>query len=169
MLDELFPVQFVEGLNEGAEPSDEGTIVITSYMATGLQYTPQVSYVLTRLEIMLTFGDIPDGTQMRVDLCSDYDEKPSDIVLSSGNFIPEKGALGGWQEVKLNPVSVIRNRKYWVTIHPNRCPIAFIKAEKGQGFELSVKTDNRWKIPPDHVKVGEVMMKFYGRILSISG
>lgn len=168
MLNELFPVHFVEGLNEGAEPSGEGTIVITSYSGTGLQYIPTVSYILTRLEIILTFGEIPEGAEIRVNLCSDYDEKPSDIVLGSGSFVPEKGVLGGWQEVTLKPISVIRNRKYWVTIHPNRCPTALIRAEKGQGSVLSVKTETRWKTPPERVKVGEVMLRFYGIILPIS-
>lgn len=167
MLDELFPVQFVEGINEGAEPSNKETIVISNYSGTGLQYIPKVSYSLTRLEIMFTFGNIPEGAEIKVDLCSDYDEKPSDIVLSSGSF-PPKTVYGGWREVTLKPVSVIRNRKYWVTIHPNRCPTALIRAQEGQGCLFSVRTDTRWEIPPDTVKEGKVMLRFYGRVLPIS-
>ena len=170
MLDEICPVQFVEGLNEGAESSEEGTIRITQFSGFGVQYIPSLSYSLTRLEIMFTFGDIPEGAEIRVDLCSDYDEKPSDIVLSSGSF-PPKTPYAGWREVMLKPISVIRNRKYWVTIHPNRCPVALIEADKGQGYILSGKRDTRWKTPSvDNVLVekGKVMLRFYGRVLPIS-
>lgn len=167
MLDELFPVQFVEGLNEGAEQLDEETIVITQYLGIGLQYVPQVSYSLTRLEIMITFGDLPKEAQITVGLCSDYDDKPSDIVLTSGSFVP-KGVYGGWQEVILKPVSVIRGKKYWVTINPNGCPTALIRAEKGKGCLLIVRMGKKWKAQPEDIKDGRVMLKLYGRILPLS-
>ncbi len=167
MLDELFPVQFVEGLNEGAEPSEEDNIVITTYSGFGVQYIPSLSYSLTRLEMMLTFGNFREGTQITVELCSDYDEKPSDIILSSGSFVP-KVVYGGWKEVTLKPVSVIKKKKYWVIVHPNGCPTAFMKADKGKGYALSVKRDAKWRTPPDNLKEGEVMLKFYGRILPLS-
>lgn len=169
MLDEICPVQFVEGLNEGAEPSDydEDVIVITSYSGFGIQYAPSLSYILTRLEIMLTFGDIPEGAQIRVDLYSDYEDKPSDIVLSSGSFIP-KVVERGWKEVILEPVAVIRGRKYWVTIHPNRCPTVVSEAKKGHGFMLSGKRDEKWRTPFDDIEKGKVMLRFYGRVVPIA-
>ncbi len=81
MLDEICPVQFVEGLNEGADLSDVESVVITYYSSVGLQYIPKVSYSLTRLEIMLTFGDFLEGAQIRVELCSDYEDKPMSASL----------------------------------------------------------------------------------------
>ena len=167
MLDELFPVHFVEGLNEGAEQFYEDTMVITRYSGTGIQYTPQVSYVMTKLEIMMTFGDLPPKARIGVNLCWDYDEKPSDIILSSGDFVP-KTAHGGWCEVTLKPISVIKGRKYWVTIHPNGCPTALIRAEKGRDCLLSVRTERKWEAPPEEVRYCKVMLRFYGRILPFS-
>lgn len=167
MLDELFPIQFVEGLNEGAEPSEEDSIVITRYSGFGIQYIPSLSYSLTGLEMMLVFGDFREGTQISVEISSDYNEKPSDIILSSGSFVP-KVVYGEWREVTLKPVSVIRNKKYWVIVHPNGCPTSFVKADKGKGYILSGKRDAKWRTPLDSLKEGEVMLKFYGRILPIS-
>ncbi len=167
MLDELFPVQFVEGLNEVAEPSDEDTIVITRYLGAGIQYIPQVSYILTRLEIMLVFGDFQKEAQITINVCTDYNDKPSDIVLSSGSFVP-KSVYQEWREVTLKPTSMIRNRKYWVTIHHNGFPTGLVRAEKGKDWLLSVKRDKRWGAPPEDIKDGKVMLRFHGRILAIS-
>ncbi len=167
MLDELFPVQFVEGLNEGADPSDEEAIGITGYLGTGIQYIPKVSYSLTRLEMMMAFGDLPEEAQIEVNLRTDYDERPSDIILSSGSFVP-RSVYGEWHEVTLRPVSVIRNNKYWITIHPKGCPTALIRAEKGESYLLSFRPDRRWKARPEDIPDGKVMFKLYGRIIPIS-
>lgn len=169
MLDEICPIQFVEGLNEGADLSDVDSVVITYYSSVGLLYIPKVSYSLTRLEIMLTFGDFLEGTQIRVELCSDYEDKPGDIILSSGSFVP-KEVYGGWREVTLKPVSVIKNMKYWVTIHPNGCPTAFIAPKKGKDYTLSVKTgtNSKWETPPEDVNSRKVMLRFHGRIFPVS-
>ena len=167
MLDEICPVQFIEGLNEGAKPSNEDAIEITRYSGIGLQYAPQVSYILTRLEIMLVFGDFQKEAKITVNLCSDYDDKPSDIVLTSGSFVP-KSVYAGWREVTLKPTSVIRNRKYWVTIHHNGFPTVLIRAEKGKGWLLSIRRGQRWEAPPEDIKDGNVMLRLYGRILPIS-
>lgn len=168
MLDKLFPEQFVEGINEGEEYLDDTMFEITDYLGTGLQYIPKTSYSLTRLQVILTFGEIPKDTQIRVDLCSDYNGKPSDIVLGSGSFVP-KGVHIEWQEVAFKPISLIKKWNYWITIHPNGCPTALIEAQKGQSLVLSVRRGNKWSILPAELKEGKVMLRFYGRILPISG
>lgn len=167
MLDEICPVQFVEGMNEGAELSDEDTIIITEYSGFGIQYIPSLSYILTGLEMMLVFGNFREGTQITVEISSDYDEKPSGIILSSGSFVP-KVLYAEWREVTLKPVSVIRNKKYWVVVHPNRCPTGFVKADKGKGYVLGGKRDAKWRTLPDNLKEGEVMLKFYGRVMPVA-
>ena len=169
MLDELCPIQFVEGMNEGAETSDVESIVITCYSRVGILYIPKVSYSLTSLEIMLTFGDYQNGAQINVELCSDYEDKPSDIVISSGSFDP-KTFYGGWREVTLKPVSVLRNMKYWVTIHPNGFPMAFLAPKNGTDYTLSVKTgtNSKWETPPEDISSRKVMLRFHGRVFPVS-
>lgn len=169
MLDEIYPVQFVEGLNEGEKPLHEDSIVITRYEGIGIQYVPQVSYSLTRFEIMLVLeADFFKESQIKINLCADYDDKPSDIVLNSGSFVPEF-SYPGWREVKLKPTSMIRNRKYWITIHDEGMFSGLVRAEKGKGCVLSIKQkETRWKSPPDNIKDGKVMLRFYGRILAIN-
>ncbi len=169
MLDEICPVQFVEGMNEGAELSGEDSFVITSYSRVGIQYIPSLSYSLAGLEIMLVFGDFRKGTQIAVEISSDYDGKPSDIILSAGSFVPE-ALYAEWREVTLKPVSVLKNTKYWVTIHPNRCPTALVVPKDGKDYTLSVKPgiNSKWETPPDDTENHKVMLRFYGRILPIS-
>ena len=168
MLDEICPIQFVEGMNEGAETSDVESIVITTYSCVGILYVPKVSYSLTSLEVMLTFGQFREGTQIAVELCSDYEDKPSDIVLGSGNFAP-KELYGRWREVTLNPISVLRNTKYWVTIH-HGCAAAFIAPKDGKDYTLSVKTgaSSEWKTLTGDVGSRKVMLRFYGRVFPVS-
>lgn len=169
MLDEICPIQFVEGLNEGADLSDVDSVVITSYSSVGLQYIPKVSYSLTRLEIMLAFGDFQKEVNIEVELCSDYEEKPSDIVISSGSFNP-KTVHAGWREVTLKPISVLRIMKYWIIIHPNGCPTAFVAPKEGKDYILSVKTgiNSKWETPPEDVNLRKVMLRFHGRIFPVS-
>ena len=169
MLDEICPVQFVDGMNEGAETSDVESIVITTYSCVGILYIPKVSYSLASLEMMLGFGDFQKGAQINVELCSDYEDKPSDIVISSGSFDP-KTVYGGWREVTLKPVSVLKNMKYWVKIHPNGFPMAFIAPKEGTDYTLSVKpgTHSKWETLPEDVSSRKVMLRFHGRILPVS-
>lgn len=166
MLDELFPVQFVEGLNEGAELSDINSLVITGYSGVGIQYTPSLSYSLTKLETILTFGNSLDGAEIKICIYSDYKDKPSDIQLSSGSFVPKK-VYGEWRIVTLNPISIIKGRRYWITIHPNGYAVAFVIPKTGQNSILSFKKFKKWEALPEYAEGGKVMFKFYGRILPV--
>lgn len=159
--------QFVEGFNEAAEQSYEGNLVITRFAGIGMQYTPSLSYLLTRLEIMLTFGEIPPNSNLDVQISSDYGDKPSDIELSSASFAP-KMARGDWNEIALKPVSLVKDRKYWLIINPNRCPTALLQAKTGDECTFYVKIGEKWETPPAEFKDGKVMVKFYGKIIPVS-
>ena len=164
MLDELCPVQFVDGMNECADLSDVDSINITSQSVVGLQYTPKVSYSLTKLEIMLAFGKPQKITQIKVDFCSDYGDKPSDIVMNSGSITPGK-VYPEWREVILKPVSLIKTFRYWVVIYPNDCPTAIIAPKNGKEYPLMVNIFKRWVELPEYINGIRVMCRFYGRIL----
>ncbi len=169
MLDKILPVQFVEGMNEGAGMSGVDSLVITGYLAVGVLYAPTVSYSLVRLEIMLTFGELREGAQIEVELHSDYDGKPSDIVLASGSFVP-KILYGEWREVTFTPVSVLRNMRYWVVVHPGSSRTAFVVPKDGTDYVLNVKpqANAEWEAPREDVKNRKLMLKFHGRLLPLS-
>lgn len=166
MINEI-PEQFVEGINEAAEQSDEDTLPITRFAGIGIQYTPSLSYLLTKSEIMLTFGNIPPNIKLDVQISSDYGDKPSDIELSSASFAPRK-VYGDWNEIALKPVSLVKDRKYWLIINPNRCPTALIKPRIGNKCTFYVKMGERWTTPPAEFQDGSVMVKFYGKIIPVS-
>ncbi|MFC1865954.1 hypothetical protein ACFLYB_04510 [Chloroflexota bacterium] len=167
MLDKLFPEQYVEGINECESFNyDENPIVITQFLGTGIQYIPKTSYSLTRLQIVLVFGELPQDASIEFNLQSDYGDEPSDIVLRSANFVPvEVGA--GWKEIKCEPVSLVKGRKYWLAIHPKGCPTVITQAVKGDNIPISFKALNRWKKSPDVAK-GKIMLRFFGRIFPVS-
>lgn len=159
--------QFVEGFNEAAEQRYEDTLGITRFAGIGIAYTPSMSYLLTKLEIKLTFGDLPPDSNLNVQICSDYRDKPSDIELSSASFVP-KSIYGDWNEITLKPVSLVKNRKYWLTINPNRCPTALIQAKTGDECTFCVQIGEKWETPPAEFKDGKVMVRFYGKIIPVS-
>ena len=165
MINEI-PEQFVEGFNEAAEQPYEDAIEITRFAGIGIQYTPSLSYLLTKLEIMLTFGDTPPKRNLNVQISSDYRGKPSDIELSSASFVPKK-AYGDWNEIALKPVSLVKHRRYWLIINPNRCPTGLVQAKTGDEYTLCVKKVERWATP-EEFKGGKVMVRFYGKIIPVS-
>jgi len=165
MINEM-PEQFVEGLNEAAEQSYEDTLVITEFVGIGILYVPSLSYLLTRLEMMLAFGDIPPNGKLDVHVSSDYGLKPSDIELSSASLVPKK-LQGDWNEIRVGPVSLVKGRRYWLIINPNRCRTALIKARKGSESTFCVKRAEIWTKAPEEFK-GSVMIRFYGKIIPVS-
>lgn len=167
MINEI-PEQFVEGINEAAEQSNEDALAITQFAGIGIRYIPFLSYLLTKLEIMLTFGDIPPNIKLDVQISSDYGDKPSDIELSSASFTPKK-VYGDWNAITLKPVSLVKHSTYWLIINPNRCPTALIKARMRRNTcTFYVKRGERWTTPPAEFQDGSVMVKFYGKIIPVS-
>lgn len=167
MLDEICPVQFIEGVNENEEASDENVITTKGFAGVALEYIPKLTYSLKRLCIFLAGQHAPEGHKFKVALCTDHDEKPSNIVLSSGEWT-SKEISDNWQEVELEPVVVIRNNRYWITIDVGKGRIALPIARAGDEVALRFRGATRW-VKDDTFKTDKAMLKFYGRILPSVG
>lgn len=165
MLDEISPVQFIEGVNECAEAAD-ASINTMNYSGVAIQYIPKVSYSLKKLSLFLIPLKPLDGGKYKVALCSDYKNNPSDIPLSKGVWV-SSGTLWEWQEVELEkPAVVVRNKKYWLTIDLDRRKIALPETKEGDESALRFRDGNRW-ITHDKSKTAKVRLRFYGRVLPI--
>lgn len=166
MLDEMCPIQFIEGVNECAEAADE-YINTMDYSGVAIEYVPKLSYSLKRLAIFLTHQTRPDGDKYKVALCSDYNGNPSGIVLSKGEWVWRE-TLGEWQEVELEkPIVVVCNKKYWLTIDLDRGNIGLPIAKEGEECALRFRGQRKWIIH-DIFKIDKVMLRFCGRILPTS-
>lgn len=165
MLDEISPVQFIEGVNECAEAAD--TYINTmNYSGVAIEYIPKVSYSLKKLSIFLTHQEPLDGGKYKVALCSDYKDNPSNIPLSKGAWV-SSGKLGEWQEVELEkPAVVVHNNKYWLTIDLDRGNIGLPMATEGDESALRFRGEKIWRTD-DRFKTDKVMLRFYGRVLPI--
>lgn len=169
MLDEICPVQFVDGVNEAEEASQQ-KITTTHYSGVAIEYTPKLSYSLKRLGIFLTEQRAPEEDKFKVTLCLDHNNNPSDIVISEGEWIATN-MLGDWQEVELKPRVVIRNEKYWLTIDVGQeGSIGLPIAKEGQKVALRFKKNKEWVIHNNkNYETDTVMLRFYGRLLPIVG
>jgi len=168
MLDEICPVQFVEGVNECAEATDD-YINTMEYSGVAIEYTPTLSYSLKRVDIFLTHQQPSNENKYKVALCTDYGNKPSDIVLSKGEWA-WRDVLGDWQRVELEPVVVTCNKKYWLTIDLDKGNIGLPIAQGEEAKEVSLRFRGEYKwVIHGKFKKDKVMLRFYGRILPIVG
>lgn len=168
MLDEICPVQFVEGINECAKASEEEYINTMGYSGIAIEYEPKLTYSLRRFQIFVILAESsPEGFQHQVALCADHKNNPSDIVLSKGTWVSETGYIQGWQEVELEPVVVIRGKKYWLTIDLNERRIDLPISKEGEVSALRFRGGKKW-ITHDIFKTDRVILRFYGRILPIN-
>ncbi len=169
MLDELCPIQFIEGINY-YEKYDLGDLVyMSSYNELAIQYKAEKSYCLTSVEPFILTNASTQEIEVAVKLYSDYDENPSDIMLSSGSLTPqiprEKAYLHKWQGVALKPVSIIRGNKYWLAI--SNAQICLQVAEKGVDCVLKARGETKWFSPKDN-PTSKIMLRFYGRVLPVT-
>ena len=165
MLDDICPVQFIEGTNEYAEAGDD-YINTRGYSGVAIEYVAKTSYSLKKLDIFLTEQAPVDGGKYKVALCLDHDNSPSDIVLSEGAWA-RKEIFGDWQEVELDkPVVVVCNKKYWLTIDLDKGSIGLPIAKEGKESTLRFRGLKKWTTH-DIFKTDRVMLRFYGRILPI--
>lgn len=165
MLDEISPVQFIEGVNECAEAADT-SIKTMNYSGVAIEYIPKVSYSLKKLSIFLTHQEPIGGGKYKVALCSDYKNNPSDIPISKGEWVSSVKSEE-WQEIEFEkPAVVVRNKKYWLTIDLDRGNIGLPMAIEGDESALRFRGKKKWGTD-DMFKTDKVILKFYGRVLPI--
>jgi len=170
MLDEVCPVQFIEGINDNEEVDKKQTINLNAGIIA-FQYKPKISYSLTRLEIMLKHRlALPDMAPIRVALHSNYNDMPGEVTITEGEVTPENCKDPNrmnylWQSIELAPVTVIRDNPYWVSLDCNM-DIHLVTATVGKVIALAYKQEIVWHQDTDFQE-WKCMLRFYGRVIPI--
>ena len=172
MSDELMklcPIQFIEGLNEGAEPADRKHIRIDVYEAVAIEYTPAVTFCMTNVESFVVWGQSSAQQSFSLAVHSAYADNPSNLVLSRGNMVIDETAGGfGWRNVELdNPVVVFCGRTYWLVLEAAGAPLALGRTEEGKEITIRSKVRKEWGVFENDISP-KLMIRFYGRVLPVS-
>ena len=154
MLDNICPVQFIEGINESRECNTQNFIDIQGYQFVAIEYDCKSTYCLVALEILIDHSPALGTREFDIALHSDYNGRPSDIILSRGKLATKVNRepvntryvrFVDWGKVDLNPVVVIRSSKYWVTIRPDGRQLSLATAVDGDITDMVTAESGKWR------------------------
>lgn len=168
MLDEIYPVQFVEGINHFEEFIDDQFIKTTGFSRVAIQFIPKLSYSLNAIEVfMVVEYQSHRESSFEVAVCPDFHDHPGNIQITEGTWVASEQQLA-WQTMSFQkPVVVINSKKYWLTINLDSRRIGLVIAKQGDETPLRVAGAQRWRAE-DSLKPQRFMLRFYGRILPLS-
>ena len=165
MLDEinsLFPVQFIEGRNKGAEPGQVSAISTGAYIL----YAPEVSYSIAHVDIFLEWEAVAKRQENKLRLYPAYLDHPSDIVLTEGTMVFKAGMepYRGWRRIEIaRPVVLIAHKKYWLRFTELETNFMFYAAKEGDEITTMVAEDDKW-----HSSHDRLMLRFFGRVFPVA-
>jgi hypothetical protein len=165
ILDQIAPIQFIEGINENEHLSDN-TWPAFRYEGVAFKYIPSLSYTLNRFGIYLSMGPI-EFTDIAIEVRTNYTGAPSGIILSQG-VLKVSSENSGWFYVDLSPpITLIVNNSYWICLFHKNTRVAFAVSNTGQGTNACAFHGNEWA-PSSSSRTWNVCLKFFGRILPIA-
>ncbi len=166
----MFPIQFIDGMNESAQPTDNTSLKISGYQSIAIDYTPSLSYSLARLQIFTTWAEISQRIEYGVRIYTDRSGNPSGFILAEAKVIFEPGGSGSaWKQIVLSePIVLIAQSKYWLSLDSLKAPFALGVTDDGIEVSLRAYTGGRWGESAERIK-RKVMIRFYGRVLPVVG
>jgi hypothetical protein len=165
MLDEvnkLFPVQFIEGRNKGAEPGQASAISTGAYIL----YAPEVSYSLAHIDIFVEWAEVAKRQENKLCLYPAYLDHPSDIVLTEGTMVFKAGMepYRGWRRIEIaRPVVLIAHKKYWLRFTELETDFKFYAAKEGDDIATMTPENDKW-----HSTHDRLMLRFFGRVFPVA-
>lgn len=163
MLDELFPIQFVEGINESAEVVGDGFLQVRQYDRIAIPLAPTMAFTISRVEISLIWGRFGTQETYAAKISFDHDNNPSEIALSEGELIFEPTDSGyGWCKIKLvHPVVLLPNKHYWLELESKDALFHLGIAREGARVSMRADLGEGWSSSGnDH----SFMLRLYGRV-----
>ncbi|MCJ7791792.1 MAG: hypothetical protein MUP49_05245 [Dehalococcoidia bacterium] len=177
MLEDIYPVQFIEGLNHGEEPNTENFLDIGGYPIVAIEYKPKLSYCLVELEMLVTTFEASGARDFRVVLCPNYRDKPYDLALTGGRLAikshDEQSGTGtriiaNWQKVIFKPTAVVTSKNtYWILLHPNGQTLKLVTSIDGEPTNMVAHLGRRWQAESTF-SGWKCMLRFYGRMVPVS-
>ncbi|MFC1904816.1 hypothetical protein ACFLXT_03520 [Chloroflexota bacterium] len=168
MLEELFPVQFIEGINENVKNIKNELLQINTYDYVATQFVPAHTFLLTESEIYLAWDAFSQREEYIVRLYSDYKDKPTEIILREGKLVFDTSPSGyGWCKISLNePIVIFAKNKYWLCLKSRDALFSLLQAKEGKESSFREYTDGGWL--GNVLDKYRVMIKFYGRVFPVS-
>jgi len=169
MLDEICPVQFVEGVNENGEIKREKADLIQIHQLrnVALGFTPNRTFLLKSIEICLLWNEFRQPKEYEVKLHPDYNNNPADLVLREGKLGFNKTSSNlGWCNIDLNqPVVVFAKNDYWLSIESLGVNFFLLQAKEGKRVPFSEGKSGDW-LNSNGVDY-QLMLRLYGRVLPV--
>jgi hypothetical protein len=161
-LSSMFPVQFIEGRNKGAEPGQASEISTGSYVL----YTPEVSYSIAHIDIFVEWDKVARRQENKLSIYAAYLDHPSDIVLTEGTMVFKAGMEPnrGWQRIGIaRPVVLIAHKKYWLKFTELKTDFRFYAAKEGDEITTMTLENDKW-----HSVHDRLMLRFFGRVFPVA-
>ncbi|MFC1894094.1 hypothetical protein ACFLYR_08825 [Chloroflexota bacterium] len=160
---EMYPVQFVEGINETEEPA-AGQFLSWEETGIAIPYSPAITYSLSRIEIYGVPKNLQAEAEHPVRLHTDYRDGPSSNSIASGRLIVSEESNEQWLQIMMEQVVVIlAQRKYWFSLEEHPLPFSIGLALEGK--ELGLRTGFAQDWAPSSLGKHKCMLRFYGRII----
>ena len=169
MLDEICPVQFVEGVNENGEIKREKADLIQIHQLrnVALGFTPNRTFLLKSIEICLLWNEFRQPVEYEVKLYPDYNNNPADLVLREGKLSFTKISSGlDWCNINLNqPIVVFTKNDYWLSLESFGANFFLLQAKEGKRVPFSEGKPGNWFNSTDVDY--QFMLRLYGRVLPV--
>ena len=169
MLDEICPVQFIEGVNENGEikRGDKDFIQINLLRNIAIGFTPSRTFLLNKIEIYLQWNEFREPVVYEAKLYPDYNNNPAGMILREGKLsFNKKGSGDGWCNIDLNqPIVVFAKDNYWLGLESFGVKFFLLEAKEGKRVPFSEGMPGDWfnNTAIDY----QLMLRLYGRVLPV--
>ncbi|MGD0856779.1 MAG: hypothetical protein ABSA18_13380 [Dehalococcoidia bacterium] len=176
MGDEMFPVQFIEGINEGEQIDNENLFNIQDWPCVAIRYTACLSYLVHNFEILTLCRIDQELIQYEIKVYPDYKGMPNNsIILTDGVLVYghlDKGNKDTkkWANATLNHnIALISGKTYWIALISKDESMYLGRALQGEKIPILImnRGSRKWHESSIASDGWECMLRFYGKVIPI--
>ncbi len=174
ILDQLLPVQFVDGTNLAAKLNVSRSLSIGRGQVAAFLYSPKMTYTLARIELC----EVGAVNRLKVTLCASFLGEITQVELTSGQW--QRGTAGPeatrdhasefhWLKIDMAPFVVISGKQYYVRLEPSGSRLRLPYATQNciaDGVQFNFRQGTEWK--PRSQELWPVLIRYYGRFLPVT-
>ncbi len=164
-MSEQSPIQFIEGINEGAECAEENFIHISRYSEVAIAFTPTIHYNIVNMELFTIWSGFTEQVAYGVKIYADHSDRPGSMILTDGNMTFDAGVSDfGWKKIHLfRPAFLVAKKKYWLGLESKQALYHLGRTEEGIDAPLRFRFGSRWQ-EIEEQPTGKVLVRFYGQV-----
>jgi len=173
-LNELWPVQFIEGINDKWQGDIDITheLLVNDYEKIGLRYVPRFHLLLEHFETYIYSDPNRELPETSISICLSHGNNPEYQPLTE--FKPTTkirvtvNSSHRWQRFEVSPVILRSGQLYWIIIEPNQGHWALDYHGPISGSattEYMVMKEGTWGYAkPQRLPF---LLRFYGRLIPL--